>query len=82
MVRNDVAVPPTAPKADTAANPTGPQLHAPVLAPIIDPIKPVPDFFKLLPSSRIRYMLRLITIPESDAINTINEKLKISSFGM
>ena len=77
MVKNEVAVPPTAPKADTAAKPTGPQLQAPVLAPIIDPIKPVPDFFKLLPS-RIRYMLRLITIPESDDIKTISAKLKIS----
>ena len=54
MVRKEVAVPPiVVPNADTAANPTGPQLQAPVLVPIIDPKKPVPDFFLLSPKSLI-----------------------------
>jgi len=77
----EVAVPPTVPKADTAANPTGPQLQAPALAPIIDPRKLVPDFFKLSPRNLIRYTLRLMTSPERAAINTIREKLRIPSFG-
>ena len=77
-----MAVPPTVvPKADTAANPTGPQLQAPALVPITDPKNPVPDFFRLSPNSLIRYTLRLITSPDRAAIKTISEKLRISSFG-
>jgi len=79
LARNEVAVTPAVPKADTAANPTGPQLQAPALAPTIDPTKPVPDFFKLSPSSLMRYMLILITSPDRDDIKTINEKLRIPS---
>lgn len=81
MIRNEVAVTPAVPNADTAANPTGPQLQAPVLAPIIDPRKPVPDFFRLSPNNLIRYILRLITSPDREAIRTVKEKLRISSFG-
>ena len=80
MVRNEVAVAPVVPNADTAANPTGPQLQAPALVPIIDPRKPVPDFFMFSPNL-IRYMLRLITSPDIEAIRTIKEKLRISSLG-
>jgi len=80
LARNDVAVTPAVPKADTAANPTGPQLQAPALAPIIDPTKPVPDFFRLSPNSLMRYMLILITSPDRADIKTIKEKLRIPSF--
>ena len=53
LVRNAVSVPPAAPNTDTTAKPIEPQLHAPALAPIIDPKNPVPDLLTLLPSIRI-----------------------------
>jgi hypothetical protein len=62
-----------APKADTAANPTGPQLHAPALAPIIVPKRPVPDFFIPFPNNLTRYILKLMTRPDRAAIITIRE---------
>lgn len=78
FVRNAVAVPPTAPKADMIANPIEPQLHAPALAPINEPKNPPPD--RLIPFAikRMRYILRLMTIPDKAATITINPKLNIS----
>ncbi len=42
------------PKMDTMENPSEPQLHAPAPAPMIEPAKPIPDFFKPLFVMRIR----------------------------
>ena len=66
---------------DIAENPSDPQLHAPALAPIMDPIKPVPDFLKLLLFMRIRYMLKLATIPDNDEIAIISTKSTIACDG-
>ena len=81
MLRNAVAVPPTAPNVETIANPMEPQLHAPALAPMIEPKKPELDLRKL---ERIRtslYILMLMTSPDRAETITINEKLKKSPSG-
>ncbi len=69
------------PKIDTMENPNDPQLHAPAPAPMTEPMKPIPDFLKLLFVMRIRYMLKLVTIPDNDAIITISTKSVIEFAG-
>lgn len=41
------------PNMDIAENPSDPQLHAPALASMMDPKKPIPDLFKPLFDIRI-----------------------------
>ena len=62
------------PKIDTMENPIDPQLHAPAPAPMMDPKKPIPDLFKLFFIIRMRYMLKLATIPEIAEIAIIKTK--------
>lgn len=76
-----MAVPPATPNMETMANPNEPQLQAPALAPIIEPTNPVPDFLILLPSIRIRYMLRLVTMLDRIDTVMINTKSTIAYSG-
>ncbi|MBI3639281.1 MAG: hypothetical protein HY223_03100 [Thaumarchaeota archaeon] len=73
MVKNEVAIPPTAPKVEITANPIEPQLQAPALAPIMEPKIPRVIFLALFLNMRIRKTLALTTIPESAEITIINK---------
>lgn len=75
MVRNAVSVPPTAPKAETTANPIEPQLQAPAPAPMIEPMNPEPAFLELFRIMRILKILMLITRPDNAATIMISKKL-------